>query len=636
MLSSRVIILLCLVSSPGSASDSVAAASSVAAVLAQGHVGEEELGVACSSTGDDGSCHSQNFDHYQVEKVELLQSWVGLLPKRQATHSQQSHQAGLIQAAKAAPSRVANWTNGSADSSLLLPLVFLVIVPPLAVALLWISCTNKGRQNAAAATLQPSEAATTEGTDSHFDPQEEFAQDQFRLKAAVLVASTCHFCMSYATTIIAGAMLSIKVDPLFAPLDGFTEGALVSFMLLGAVVGSGCGFAADWTGRRPALMCCAVLQLVGALLMTVSWGVGLLALGRAISGIGVGLASTLVNVYISEVSPAKVRGQLGAWAPLCGTVGILTSYGLSFALGMLPGGAWRVQLGLVSVPAIGILCLNSLMPETPCWLVAQGRHSEALDVLRALFPKTSEKAISAEFRQLMLDIGTPMQAAKTSTAALLLRHQRPLGIGMAINVIQQITGVNIIVYYGPTVLTMAGMSDAMATLTSFLICIVQVNSVFANSMLVDRWGRRPLAIIGTMCVMLGLSFMACGFGMGGSEDQSHVAIWCGGLAVLGMCIFRVGFSFSLSPLPYIMTAELFPQEIRAVGVAISHMVNWATNALVCQTFPMLDEAMTRSMAANEAHAIIFAVYLGFTFIALAFVIMYLPETRGVRLEDVKA
>lgn len=154
-------------------------------------------------------------------------------------------------------------------------------------------------------------------------------------------------------------------------------------------------------------------------------------------------------------------------------------------------------------------------------------------------------------------------------------------------------------------------------------------------MVVDRLGRRPVAIAGTVSVMLGLALMAAGF-LGRSNQYGVSGAWLAMLTILGMCIFRIGFSFSLSPLPYIMTAELFPQEVRAVGTGICWMVNWAANCLVCQTFPMLAEAMSHSMSSAAANAIIFMVYFAFTCVALAFVVVFLPETKGLRLASVKA
>lgn len=459
----------------------------------------------------------------------------------------------------------------------------------------------------------------------------QFLTNVTSLKLAVSVAAMCHFCMSYCTVVIAGAMWSMQQDPLFSPVDGFTTGMLSSSILAGAAAGAACGFLADWIGRRSSICWVACFYIFGTVVMVFAQDVCTLLTGRAIAGFGVGLSSAVVNLYIGEVAPATLRGKMGAWAPLFGTVGLLAAYGSSALLGLLPGGAWRIQLGLVIIPATAVLLLRGHLPESPTWLVAQGRQIDAHYSLQALFPQVADQVISSEISMLSRELQANSTIGKNSTFALLWKHQRSLGLGVLINVLQHLTGINIIVYFGPTLLQMTGFSHTAALTITLLTAPCQVGSVCVSAQLLDRWGRRPVAVSGVVVMMIGLALLCASFFLKGFSNQDLLVPL---LAVIGTFAIRIAFSFSLGPLPFVMTTELLPHEIRAVGAGFSWVANWIPGCLVCLSFPVLHERLSSQVGADFAAAVIFGSCMLITMVALLIIVVVLPETSGRRLEAV--
>lgn len=452
--------------------------------------------------------------------------------------------------------------------------------------------------------------------------QAAFAESRIMLKKTVFAASLFHFCMGYYTGIIAGAMLFL--DHQFGPLDGLTNGAIVSFMLAGAAMGAACAFVADWIGRRPTLLWVACLYLLGALMMCTARDVDMLCMGRAVAGFGVGLSSGLVNMYILEVVPVDARGQLGSWAPILGIIGLVAAYSVSVILGFFPGGWWRVQLGLGILPALFALLLKGWLPESPRWLLSVGRREEARASLKALFPLVSNDIISAELDHLSALIAETTSDRKISRLGLLLKYRTAFLLGIAISVLQQASGISVVMYFGPQLLMLAGFNQLGALVITLAISILQVFTVLANALVIDQVGRRPVALSGTLVIMIGLSLIVSGFFLAGRH--SLTPLWPILLMVAGMFLFGAAFAFSLGPLPYVMISELFPQEARAMGCAVTWFSNWTAAFVVCQSFPMLMEYLhgpLQSYALNAA--LIFAVYLGFTFLALIFIGCLLPE-----------
>jgi len=450
-----------------------------------------------------------------------------------------------------------------------------------------------------------------------------FAEDPARVRTTVFIASLLHFCMNYNTGIIAGALLYIQSDKLFAPIDTWTLGAIVSFMLIGAAMGAICGSIAEWIGRKVALLGVALMYVFGAFVMCTASTVEVLAAGRAIAGFGVGLSSGLVNLYISEILPSESCGpHLTLWAPFMGTLGLVTSHAVSLLCGFLPGGAWRTQLGLGMVPALVVLLLGRLLPESPRWLLMQGQREDARLSFEALFPNVMDRVIDDELDRIESDLGL-WTRGRFGLWATCTEHPKAFAIGIAANVVQQATGINVIVYFGPTVLCMAGFSKTLAMMVTVAISVAHYCAVLSNSGIVERSGRRSITIAGIFVILVGVGLVIVGLLF---RSSSVLRIWHPWIVVAGMFLWRAAFSLSLSPLPHIMTSEFFPQEARGMGVAMTWMANWIANFVVCQSFPVAEGRLVEFFLDDgKASALIFMVFFVFTILALVFVVVCLPD-----------
>lgn len=516
-------------------------------------------------------------------------------------------------------------------------LVFWLLVIVLAPIPVVLSCCQRGIRCPGSPPLEQLSGQLFADRISTERREAAFAESRIMLKKTVFAASLCHFCMGYYTGIIAGAALFLRKDPMFVvdnqQMDGLTSGAIVSFMMAGAAVGAGCGFVADWIGRRNTLLWVALLYVLGALLMCMSKDVQMLCIGRAVAGFGVGLSSGVVNLYILEVVPGDARGHFGLFAPMMSTLGLVSAYATSLLLGVMPHGWWRVQLGLGIVPALFVVLLKGWLHETPRWLLSRGQRQEAKKSLSALFPSVAGEIIDSELDQLSLDISKSASDQKAGLLRMIWKYRFAFLLGAAINVLQQATGIHIMIYFSPTLLQLVGFSQFGSLFLTLVISLLQVATVFSNALIVDRIGRRPVALSGTLVIMLGLALLSGGFFAAG-----HGAIgpmWPKVCVVVGMFLFGAAFAFSLGPLPYIMTSELFPQEARAWGCAVSWMANWTASFLVCQSFPILMDVMYAHWGKYASCAsIIFSVYLGFTILSFIFIGCLLPE-RVPKLDVVR-
>src|SRR5271156_3982639 len=316
----------------------------------------------------------------------------------------------------------------------------------------------------------------------------EAASSGFVVLAAIF-AAVGGLLFGYDTAAISGAVIFIKQQ---FSLSTFPEELVVSMVLVDAAMAAlGGGRLSDHLGRRVTLILTSVIFVVGALICAFAGSFNVLLVGRVIVGIGIGLASTTVPVYISEVAPPKARGWQVSLFQLAITIGILVAYVVDYAFA--PSGSWRWMLGLAAVPGL-LLGLGMLyLPESPRWLARHGHTEKALKILTRI----RGNDVTAEFKEIQDSLSvTGQQGHWTDLFRPAVRPALLVGVGLA--VFQQVTGINTVIYYAPTILQRAGISSASgAILATAGIGVVNVLMTLVSMWLVDRMGRRPLLLIGT-------------------------------------------------------------------------------------------------------------------------------------------
>jgi len=429
---------------------------------------------------------------------------------------------------------------------------------------------------------------------------------------AAIFAAVGGLLFGYDTAAISGAVIFIKQQ---FSLSTFPEELVVGMVLVGAATAAlGGGRLSDRLGRRVTLMLTSVIFICGALICAFAGSFTVLLVGRTIVGLGIGLASTTVPVYISEVSPPQARGWQVSLFQLAITLGILVAYLVDYAFA--GSGGWRWMLGLAAVPGL-ILGLGMIyLPESPRWLAKHGQTEKALAILGRIRGGAN---VTAEFQEIQSTLSHGTEQGKWSE--LLTPALRPaLVVGIGLGVFQQVTGINTVIYYAPTILQSAGISSASgAILATAGIGVVNVLMTLVSMWLIDRMGRRPLLLIGIAGIIitlgvLGFAFLRPGGGL------AHVA-------VVTLMAYVASFAISLGPIFWLLIAEIYPLRIRGLAEGTAAASNWAANLLVSLTFLTLVEALGPTRT--------FWLYALFGVAAWIFCYYLVPETKGRTLEEIE-
>jgi MFS transporter, SP family, galactose:H+ symporter len=419
----------------------------------------------------------------------------------------------------------------------------------------------------------------------------------------------------YDTGVISGAELFLKKD---FPLSTFALEVIVSGVLAGAAVGSLVGGRlADIYGRRRLLFVTALIFAVGALLCGAALSTWMLIAGRIVVGLGIGLASGTVPVYISEVSPAEDRGWQVSLFQLAITIGIVLAYSVGYALAPIEG--WRLMFGMAVIPAVIFAGGMWFLPESPRWLVKSGRHQTAIEVLtRIRGTPHVEQELSA------IELTLKRADERVRLADLWHPAVRPaliVGIGLAI--FQQVTGINTVIYYAPIIIQSAGIPTASGAILATLgIGLVNVLMTIVSMRLIDRMGRRPLLLIGIAGMVITLGALGLVF------RQTTPTATTATLAVVSMMIYVAAFAISLGPIFWLLISEIYPLKIRSSTEGLSAAFNWGSNLLVSLTFLTLVEALGASLT--------FWLYGILAVGAWMFSYYRVPETRGRTLEEIES
>jgi sugar porter (SP) family MFS transporter len=432
-----------------------------------------------------------------------------------------------------------------------------------------------------------------------------------RVRFAAAITALGGLLFGYDTGVISGALLFIGRD--FHGLTSFDKELLTSILLIGAVIGAlAAGRIADKIGRRPTVLATAVVFVAGVALAAASPTFGVLVVARIVIGLAVGSASMVVPLYIGEMVPPRIRGAMVSFNQLAITSGILASYLVDYGLASTQN--WRLMFGLAAIPAILMFTGMLFQRESPHWLVAQGREDEAREVLRLVRAEGDIDAEIAEVRQL--------STRRSSMRELLnpgLRHVMVIGVALA--VFQQITGINTIIYYAPTLLSSVGNSAAL--LANVVNGAVNVLMTIVAIRLLDRTGRRPLLLGGTTGMAIGMLVVAVTFAVGGSHLNGGTAY----IAIAGLLLYTGSFAIGLGPVFWLLISEIYPVRIRGQAMSVATMANWGANFVVTISFLTLLSAL--------GNAGTFFLFAGLSIVSLTYFQRQVPETKNRSLQDIE-
>jgi sugar porter (SP) family MFS transporter len=420
------------------------------------------------------------------------------------------------------------------------------------------------------------------------------------------------FLFGYDTGVISGALSFITAD---FHLSAFSSGLVVSAILIGAMAGAlGSGRLADRFGRRVVIIAAAAIFTLGAILAALAPSAPALIAARVVLGLGVGTASALVPVFIAEVAPPAARGRLVAVNQLLITIGIVAAYAIGYVF--TSSHDWRAMFALAVIPSVGLGIGMLFLPESPRWLIAQGREDEARRVLARVRPAGAADAEIAEIRRVR-----PEGAVKLRELAR--RWVIPaLVAGVGLQILGQATGVNTVIYYAPTIFNHAGLGSSAAILATVGVGIVNMVMTVVGMNLVDRIGRRRLLMIGVGIQALALVALSIAFSIGGlSASTGVVAFVCVG-------IYIAAAAACLDVVVFIIPSEIYPLGVRGTAMSVTLFANWGMNFVVSLTFLTLLQALGTAGS--------FWLYAALCAVLVVFTARFIPETRGRSLEDIEA
>jgi SP family galactose:H+ symporter-like MFS transporter len=432
---------------------------------------------------------------------------------------------------------------------------------------------------------------------------------------AALFAALGGLLFGYDTGVISGALIFIKRE---FGLPTAVEEIVVSGVLLGATLGAIIGGkAADLFGRRRVLLVTAAIFGIGALASAIAPSPTILIVSRVGLGLAIGLASTNVPVYLSEVAPPHARGWVVSLFQLAVTVGIVVAYLTDYTFAGVEG--WRWMLGLAVTPALVFGAGMFFLPETPRWLIRSGHHEVAHHVLLRI---RGPADVSVEIEEIKQSLRQQVESGHWTD--LLHRQVRPaLVVGLGLAIFQQITGINTVIYYAPTILQAAGFNSASgAILATVGVGVVNVAMTIVAMFLIDRAGRRPLLLVGIAGMIITLGVLGLSFRISNPSGQ---LAW---IAVICLMGYVASFAISLGPIFWLLIAEIYPLKIRGIAEGTAATFNWASNLIVSLTFLTLIEKLGASST--------FLLYAFASVASWLFAYYFVPETKGRTLEQIEA
>ncbi len=448
-----------------------------------------------------------------------------------------------------------------------------------------------------------------------------------------IVATIGGFLFGFDSGVINGTVDGLKTA---FQSDSVVTGFNVASMLLGCAVGAFlAGSLADKFGRRSILIVASVFFAVSAWGSGISHTSGEFIIYRVLGGFAVGAASVLAPAYISEVSPAKYRGTLSSIQQVAIISGLFCSFLSNYFLAGSAGSslevfafgyeAWRWMFWVELLPAVTFFFALLFIPESPRYLVAKGKREQAIAVLRKLMGQRAEWKHDEIRDSLARDHHRP--SLKDLIGPNGIRPIVWVGIGLA--VFQQLVGINVVFYYGAVLWQSAGFTESDALLINVISGGVSIAACVAAMIAVDRMGRKPMLVIGSVGMFVTLGVLAAMFATAGVNEAGNMKLEgaAGPIALIAANLYVVFFNFSWGPIMWVMLGEMFPNQIRGSGLAVSGLAQWIANFGITMSFPV--------MLAGIGLGGAYSFYAICALISVFFVLKFVHETKGKELEQME-
>ncbi|GAB2483662.1 sugar porter family MFS transporter [Luteococcus sediminum] len=444
---------------------------------------------------------------------------------------------------------------------------------------------------------------------------------------SALVASLGGLIFGFDTAVISGTTDALKA---YFSLSSTELGAVVGVALLGTILGAAtAGYPADRFGRKKLLFAIGILYVLGALGSAFAHEVWVLSLFRFLGGIGVGAASVCAPIYTAEIAPAKVRGRLVGLVQFNIVLGILVAYLSNWIVRTVvndPTVDWRWMFGVMAIPAAIFLLMLFTVPETPRWLKANGRDAEAKEIIGRLTETPEEAAL--QVREIDDSLAEAARNNDKQAKFFTRGNSKVILLAFTIAMFNQMSGINAILYYAPTVMQKAGASANSAYLMSVAVGLMNLVATMTALTVIDKMGRRKLMLVGSIGYLVSLGFLAGVMfyyenAKGGAFNSTSSI-----LVLVGLLGFIAAHAFGQGSVIWVFISEIFPNRIRGRGQSLGSLTHWVFAWLTSTLFPPIIDALGGGVA--------FSIFLVFMVGQLFWVLKVMPETKGVPLEEMEA
>ena len=432
-----------------------------------------------------------------------------------------------------------------------------------------------------------------------------------RLFYWALTSALAGFIFGFDTVVISGAEQRIQeLWGLSAGVHGLAMSMALWGTVLGALIG---GWPTDRFGRKKTLLWIGVLYFVSAIGSAFASEINTFIIARFIGGVGIGISTIAAPLYISEIAPAKKRGQLTGMFQFNIVFGILVAFLSNYLLGGVGENAWRWMLGVEAIPAIAYTLMCFGIPESPRWLIGVKRDRlGGLEILRKIRPDDSDERLAEKADEIAQSSGTPRE----KTAFWTQRLKTPIFLAFLVAFFNQLSGINAVLYFAPRIFSMTGLGEEAALLQSVGIGVTNLVFTFLGLYLIDRLGRRTLLYIGSFGYIAALGFCSWAF-------------FTENFAIVPLCIFAFigAHAVGQGAVIWVFISEIFPNSNRAAGQALGCATHWVFAALLTLFFPKMVELFPAGF--------VFLFFCVMMVVQLIWVKMMVPETKGVSLEKIE-